>query len=90
MRGPLTIANAESWRRRLAERLAADDALHVDLAELTQIDVFGVQLLYAACSTADFTSRPFSLVNAPELYSAACEAAGFGRPVLSRANARAS
>lgn len=74
--GALTVGSAESWRVRIVEALAQSASVAVDLAATTEIDVFGLQLLYAARCSADAQGKTFRAFNAGPVVESACAAAG--------------
>ena len=75
--GALTVAAAEAWRVRFAETLARGAGLTVDVSTANEIDVFGVQLLWAAHRSAGERGSAFAVVDPHGLLQRACAAAGF-------------
>lgn len=73
LEGPLVIATVADWHRRIRDQLASAHALTLDLAGLTAIDVFGLQLLWSARRS---TTAPFAWVNPPPVFAQACTAHG--------------
>jgi anti-anti-sigma factor len=60
--GELSIYRAGEWRESLQAALADGGDLTLDLAQVTEIDSAGVQLLMAAQKTAQATERRLHLV----------------------------
>jgi len=87
--GELTIYRAAEWRKTLIAALAglADGAsLELNLAEVSELDSAGVQLLMAARKTAQASQRELRLVgHSPavlEVFETLDLAAHFGDPLL--------
>lgn len=74
--GALTVAAAESWRVRFTETLARGAGLTVDVSTADEIDVFGVQLLWAARRSAREQGRAFGVIDGRGALRRACAAAG--------------
>ncbi len=74
--GALTVAAVEAWRVRFADALARGAGLTVDVSGATEIDVFGVQLLWAARRSAREQGRAFGVIDGGGTLRRACAAAG--------------
>lgn len=74
--GALTVATAEAWRVRLAAALARGAGLTVDVSAASEIDVFGVQLLWAARRSAREQGRAFGVSDGGGSLRRACATAG--------------
>lgn len=75
--GPLIVNTAEMWRARMAEALAGSPGLSIDLAGVTETDVFGLQLLCSARRGAEAANKTFRLKNTGGAFARCCELAGF-------------
>lgn len=60
--GELTIQNAAATRDRLLSAIAASDEIELDLAEVSEIDSAGVQVLLAARASAAASGKPLHLI----------------------------
>lgn len=58
LQGELTIYDAIDIKDELVDRLAANPALEVDLAGVTEIDTAGVQLLLMLSQEAERAGKP--------------------------------
>jgi hypothetical protein len=74
--GPLTVASVESWRVRIVDAITRSPQPGVDLAALDDVDVFGLQLLYAARRGAEALGKRFRVLNGSPLILRACVSAG--------------
>jgi len=74
--GALTVGSAEGWRHQIVDTLGRSSAVAVDLAATAEIDVFGLQLLYAARQSAAGQAKSFRVLNAGPVVHRACAAAG--------------
>ncbi len=80
--GALTVAVVEAWRARLAAALARGPGLTVDVSAADEIDVFGVQLLWAARRSAREQGRSFRVIDATGALRRACASAGLDPAVF--------
>lgn len=71
--GPLVITTVADWHRQLQALLAAPRDCTVDLGAVTQLDLFGLQLLLAVACRRPSGVR---LVNPPPALSTVCLSAG--------------
>jgi anti-anti-sigma regulatory factor len=74
--GPLTIATVRTWQEQFARSLEAPSGLSLDLGPVTDIDAFGLQLLWSARRAAEARGKAFRLTGAPPAFAHACERAG--------------
>ncbi|THB66485.1 MAG: STAS domain-containing protein [Spirochaetaceae bacterium] len=56
----ITIKNAATLRDELLDRIKKNDSLMVDLSLTVEVDVAGIQLLYAAMKYAEIKKKDFS------------------------------
>lgn len=86
LEGELTIYRAGELRQTLVAALAAATALRIDLADVSEIDSAGLQLLIAAKKDAAGRGLALALANHSHAVAAAIElydlAAFFGDPLL--------
>ena len=76
--GDLTIENSERLKRILVESIEGRDRLSLDLAEVTEVDAAGLQLLWAALKTAGYSSQGLGLFESlPEELKQATMDAGY-------------
>jgi anti-anti-sigma regulatory factor len=80
--GPLTVAAAEEWRVRLAAALGRGSGLTVDVSAAKEVDVFGVQLLWAARRSAREQGRTFGVIDGSGSLRRACASAGLDPAVF--------
>lgn len=73
--GPLTIAMAANWRRRLVAATARG-MLVIDAGAVTSCDTIGVQLLVSARRTAEAGGVPFRVAASSPAIDRACAAIG--------------
>ncbi|MEW6520351.1 MAG: STAS domain-containing protein [Thermodesulfobacteriota bacterium] len=61
--GDLTIYNSSEVKAGIMEEIGEMGSVTIDLQQLGDIDVTGIQLLLAARKSAEQTGRPFQLLN---------------------------
>lgn len=80
--GPLVIATVAGWHAKLVEALTGAGGLSIDLSGITEVDVFGLQLLCSARRSAGKDGARPRLKAGPALIDKACARAGIGRSEL--------
>ncbi len=75
-----TVWQAPEIRTVLLERLAAQGPLELDLGEVSEVDLTGVQLLCSAHRTASARGKEFRVTRWSEAFERVIETAGFRRP----------
>ena len=75
--GPLVVSTVEAWSRQLAAEWAGASALTLDLAAVTDLDAFGLQLLLAARRHADAAGKTLHVTNLTDRCAQVRELAGF-------------
>ena len=75
--GALTIGTIADWYGRFAERAATATDLELDLTGVTEIDVFGLQLLHSVRRSALEGGRNFRLTAIPPLVQSMAATVGF-------------
>lgn len=78
--GELRISVAEELRAALLDLVCTASRPIVDLSEVTQCDITGLQLLISAGRTAERSAKPFELVRMPAAVREAREALGLPMP----------
>ena len=61
--GALTLAHAEQWKERVLAAVLFADRVELDLAEVSEIDAAGLQVLMQAQSAARSLRRELHLLN---------------------------
>lgn len=64
--GDLTIYTIENIRKEIAAGISGDMDILIDVKELKEIDITGMQLLLSLKTTAEKSGRQFKLVNIPQ------------------------
>jgi len=75
--GALTIGTIADWYGRFAERTVAAKDFELDLAGVTAVDVFGLQLLHAVRRSALEGGHTLRLTAIPPLVQAMATSIGF-------------
>ena len=74
-----TVWQAAAIRASLLERLAAGERLELDLGEVAEVDLAGLQLLCSAHRTADAQGKEFRVVRWSDAFVRVIETAGLRR-----------
>ena len=86
LEGEMTIFTASALRERIAAALAAGDDIEIDLAQVSELDSAGVQLMLAARREADACGKTLRFAgHSPAVIATLdlCDLVGhFGDPVL--------
>lgn len=75
----LSIYNTADLREKLLAILEADQEIVIDLHELKEWDVAGLQLIVSLQKTADKSGKTFRLQQGPEAFLETLEAMGLSR-----------
>lgn len=76
IQGPLTIYEVGDQRDRILDLLKRSEGIRLELAEVTDCDTAGIQLIYSALKTARNDDRFFGLRSVSPAVKEAAERAG--------------
>lgn len=74
--GSVDVSTVATWHRSLTDFLTAARDNRIDLGAVTSVDLFGLQLLLSARSSASAAGRALTWQNSPACIQETCTRAG--------------